>query len=179
MSARGSNNSDSIEDYIRNWKKNDSGKSPLHSSVIKSVKSNNSSVPSNKDVESVKSLDSTDATSKPGNKPPVLLPKPNPDLLVKRFKFKKLQKLENDNILSTLSTSTSPAVDWSSFATTTNNVRKFSTEFEKPIAPTEMPAVRLPEKNLFPSLEPIEGQKVEEEFDKITAIFQNFPEIFG
>ena len=31
-----------------------------------------------------------------------------------------------------------------------------------------MPAVRLPEKNLFPSLEPIEGQKVEEEFDKIT-----------
>ena len=31
-----------------------------------------------------------------------------------------------------------------------------------------MPVVRLPEKNLFPSLEPIEGQKVEEEFDKIT-----------
>ena len=31
-----------------------------------------------------------------------------------------------------------------------------------------MPAVRIPEKNLFPSLEPIEGQKVEEEFDKIT-----------
>ena len=28
--------------------------------------------------------------------------------------------------------------------------------------------IKLPEKNLFPSLEPIEGQKVEEEFDKIT-----------
>ena len=38
LSARGSNNSDSIEDYIRNWKKNDSGTSPLHSPGIESVK---------------------------------------------------------------------------------------------------------------------------------------------
>ena len=136
LSARGSNNSDSIEDYIRNWKKNDSGTSSLHFPGIKSVKSNNSSAPSNKDMESVKSSGSTDTTSKSGNKPPVLLPKPNPDLLVKRFKFKKLQKPENDNNSSTSSTS-SPAVDRSSSATTTNNVvRKLSTEFEKPKAPT-------------------------------------------
>ena len=38
LRARGSNNSDSIEDYIRNWKKNDSGTSPLHSPGIESVK---------------------------------------------------------------------------------------------------------------------------------------------
>ena len=79
--------------------------------VLSLFRSNNSSAPSNKDVESVKSLDSTDTTSRPGNKPPVLLPKPNSDLLVKRFKFKKLQKPENDNILSTSSTLLSPAAE--------------------------------------------------------------------
>ena len=100
-----------------------------HEVIIMILKSNNSSAPSNKDVEIVRSLDSTDTTSKLGNKPPVLLPKPNPDLLVKRFKFKKLQKPENDNISSTSSTSLSPAVDQSSFATTTR--------FEKPKAPSE------------------------------------------
>ena len=79
----------------------------------------------------------SDTTSKSGNKPPVLSPKPNPDLLVKRFSFNKTRKPENDNISSTSSTSSSPAVDRSSSATTTNNVvRKLSTEFEKPKAPT-------------------------------------------
>ena len=81
--------------------------------VLSLFRSNNSSAPSNKDVESVKSLDSTDTTSKSGNKPPVLLPKPNPDL-VKRFLFNKPRKPENDNISSTSSTSFSPAVDRSS-----------------------------------------------------------------
>merc|ERR1712083_1234777 len=56
LSARGSNNSDSIEDYIQNWKKNENGASPeLHSPGVESIKSNNSSIPSNKDVEVVKS----------------------------------------------------------------------------------------------------------------------------
>ena len=130
----------------------------VEKSIATTDSSVNSSALSNKDVESVKFLDSTDTTSKSGNKPPLLLPKPNPDL-VKRFLFNKHRKPENDNISSTSSTS-SPAGDWSSFATTTNNGRKLSTKFEKPKAPTEMPAVRLPEKNLFPSLEPIKGQKV-------------------
>ena len=48
-----------------------------------------------------------------------------------------------------------PAVDWSIFANTTNNIGKLSTKFEKPKAPTEMSAVRLSEKN---PLDPIEGQ---------------------
>ena len=39
--------------------------------------------------------------------------------------------------------------------------------FQKIYLLQELP-IKLPEKNLFPSLEPIEGQKVEEEFDKIT-----------
>ena len=79
----------------------------------------------------------SDTTSKSGNKPPVLSPKPNPDLLVKRFSFNKTSrgKPENDTISSTSSTSSSPAVDRS--ATSANNVvRKLSAEFEKPKIPT-------------------------------------------
>lgn len=51
LSARGSN--DSIEDYLRNWKKNENGTSPLPSPGIESIKSTNSS-----NVESIKSTDS-------------------------------------------------------------------------------------------------------------------------
>lgn len=87
-------------------------------------------------------------------KPPLLSPKPNPDLLVKRFSFNKPRKIESDTH-STSSSSSSPAIDRSN-----NIVRKLSAEFE--VKPQ-------PEKNeLFPSLEPEQGQKVEEEFDKIT-----------
>ena len=173
LSARGSNNSDSIEDYLKNWKKNENGASPeLHSPGVESIKSNNSSIPSNKDVEVVKSsLDSTLANinSKSSVKPPVLSPKPNPDLLVKRFSFNKQQKQENDSISTNSSTFSSPAVDRSAATTTNNVVRKLSAEFEKPKVPTDLPLIKsLPEKNLFPSLDPSEGQKVEEEFDKIT-----------
>lgn len=96
--------------------------------------------------------------SKP-NKPPLLSPKPNPDILVKRFSFNKPRKATESDTISTSSSSSSPAIDRSS-----NIVKKLSAEFEKSPSTDK----KVSEKNLFPSLEPEQGQKVEEEFEKLT-----------
>ena len=121
----------------------------------------------------------------------MLSPKPNPDLLVKRFPFNKTKKApESDttSITSASSNSSSPAIDRS-----TSLVRKLSAEFDSkvevkseaanivssakkqpPQQPEPLISDKQPqsltslEKNLFPSLEPIESQKIEAEFDKIT-----------
>ena len=124
----------------------------------------------------------------------MLSPKPNPDLLVKRFPFnkpnaKKGQESDTTSITSASSSSSSPAIDRS-----TSLVRKLSAEFDskvevkseanvananivssakkqppQPLISDKQPqSLTSLEKNLFPSLEPTESQKIEEEFDKIT-----------
>ena len=117
-----------------------------------------------------------------GQKPPLLSPKPNPDLLVKRFQFNKpaskkggYPESDTTSVTSASSNASSPAIDRS-----TSLVRKLSAEFDSKVEvksngkkisstqPQQPQSLTSLEKNLFPSLEPTESQKVEEEFDKIT-----------
>ena len=118
-----------------------------------------------------------------GQKPPLLSPKPNPDLLVKRFQFNKIPaskkggypESDTTSVTSASSNASSPAIDRS-----TSLVRKLSAEFDSKVEvksngkkisstqPQQPQSLTSLEKNLFPSLEPTESQKVEEEFDKIT-----------
>ena len=124
----------------------------------------------------------------------MLSPKPNPDLLVKRFQFNKPQassaskkggypESDTTSMTSASSNASSPAIDRS-----TSLVRKLSAEFDSKVEvvkaeaasviieskkiskePQQPQSLTSLEKNLFPSLEPTESQKVEEEFDKITG----------
>lgn len=109
-------------------------------------------------------------------------------MLVKRFSFNKQQqrKTETSDTNSNSSSSSSPAIDRADPRPNGNNiVRKLSAEFDsktKAELPTIAAAKVKPsvisspqpqsltslEKNLFPSLEPNELRKVDEEFDKLT-----------